>query len=203
MKINVNYHSSIQINDVISIDPLKIEKSFKAKYVFFTHSHWDHYSIEDTKKIVTTQTILICPKTMEDEVKKTFKNKIIAVEPNKTYQDKDLKFETFASYNIGKPFHPKDNNWVGYILKIENQRVAVVGDSDNTPDLQNIKTDILLIPIGGTYTMSAQEAAEATNIIKPKKVIPTHYGEVVGNKEMANEFKNLLSPTIECEILDF
>lgn len=200
MNIKVNYHSSISIDNKIFIDPLKVDGRIKAEYILITHPHWDHFSIEDIKKVLKTQTKIICPISMKNEIENIFENQIIYVEPNKKYNIEDIEFETFLSYNLNKQFHPKENNWVGYILNIDGERVAIVGDSDNTPELQKISTDVLLIPIGGKYTMNAQEAADVTNAIKPKKVIPTHYGEVVGNKNMGEEFKKMINTNIVCEI---
>lgn len=200
MDIKVNYHSSILINNEIFIDPLKVNGNCKAKYIFITHPHWDHFSVEDIKKILTNETKIICPKSMEDELKKTFDNFVISVEPNKEYEVDKFKFKTFSSYNIDKAFHPKQNKWVGYIIEIDSKAVAIVGDSDNTPELREINADVLLIPIGGTYTMDLEQAVEVTNKINPQKVIPTHYGEIVGNKEMGKLFKDLIDRKIICEL---
>lgn len=112
-----------------------------------------------------------------------------------------MKFETIASYNKNKKFHPKENGWVGYTIVCNGERAIVVGDSDATDELLQVKTEVLLVPVGGTYTMTVQEAADLTNKIKPKKVIPTHYGEVVGDKNCGKEFAKLLDKDIECEIL--
>ncbi len=200
MKIVINKQNSICINNDIYIDPLNLEKFEKAKYIFFTHPHWDHFSVEDVNKILTKETILICPKTMKNEISQ-FLNTIILVDPEKSYQVDNLEFSTFRSYNINKQFHPKENDWVGYDLKIEGEHIVIVGDSDNTPELRKLKADLLLIPIGGTFTMNVEEAAELTNIICPKKVIPTHYGEIVGDKEMGRKFASLINKKIKCEIL--
>lgn len=200
MKIKVNYHSSILIDERIYVDPLKIDDEIKADYIFITHPHWDHFSIEDIKKVLKTQTKIICPISMKNEIENIFENQIIYVEPNKKYCIEDIEFETFVSYNINKQFHLKENNWVGYILNVSGEKVAIVGDSDKTPELKQIKADILLVPIGGTYTMTAEEAAEVTNIINPKKVIPTHYGDVVGEKFLGGQFKNMINENIICEL---
>ena len=201
MKIKVNYHSSVIINNEIFIDPLKVNDDTKAKYIFITHPHWDHFSIEDIKKILTKSTTIICPKTMQEEIEKLFNNQIIYVEPQKEYVLGNISFETFCSYNQNKEFHPKENLWVGYNLNLNNQKVAILGDSDNTAELRKLKTDILLVPIGGTYTMDVKEAVELTNTINPQKVIPTHYGNIVGTKEMGEEFKKLINKNIICELL--
>ena len=200
MQIKVNYHSSVLINDSIYIDPLNITKNVMAQYVFITHPHWDHFSIKDINKIITLDTKIICPLSMKEDINNLFDNPIIFVEPNKQYATEDLKFSTIPSYNTNKKFHPKQNNWVGYVLDIKGVKVTITGDTDVTPELRKLKTDILLLPIGGTFTMNYKEAAELTNIIKPKKVIPVHYGEVVGNAQMAQKFKQLINKDIECEI---
>ena len=137
---------------------------------------------------------------MKNEIENVFENQIIFIEPNKKYNIEDIEFETFLSYNRNKQFHPKENNWVGYKILINGESVAIVGDSDATSELKQIKTDILLIPIGGTYTMTAQEAAYITNIIKPKIVIPTHYGDVVGDKNLGENFKQMINDDIKCEL---
>ena len=199
MKINVNYHSSICINDNIYVDPLKVYENHNAKYIFITHSHYDHFSKEDISKIITNETVIVCPKTMEKEVKNVFNN-IVLVEPNCEYKVNDVKFKTFNSYNISKPFHPKENGWVGYIIEIDKEKVTIIGDSDLTPELKQIKTDILLVPVGGHYTMGINDAVNLTNIIKPKRVIPTHYGEIVGTKDMGEEFKSKINNNVLCEV---
>ena len=148
MEIVVNCQNSILINNEIFVDPLNVDGKIKVKYVFITHPHWDHFSVEDIKKVITNKTKLVCPLSMKESVEDVFKNEIIYVSPEKLYKIDDMNFETFHSYNNGKQFHPKSNNWVGYILNIDGERVTIVGDSDATNELESIKTDVLLIPIG-------------------------------------------------------
>jgi L-ascorbate metabolism protein UlaG (beta-lactamase superfamily) len=188
------------VNGEIWFDPFRVDSGSDAKLIFVTHSHWDHFSVEDIKKILSRQTIIICPKSMQSDIDGVFENKIVFVEPEKQYRVDGIKFDTFCSYNMNKHFHPKENNWVGYNVFVDGEWVAVVGDSDATPELNELKTDILLVPIGGTYTMTMQEAADLTNKIKPKKVIPTHYGEIVGEKSLGKEFEKLIDKDIVCEL---
>lgn len=201
MNIKINCHSSICVNDEIWFDPFRIIDGGKAKYIFITHSHFDHFSVDDIKKLLTNKTKIICPLSMKYDIENLFDNEVVFVEPERVYKLDNLEFETFHSYNINKQFHPKSNNWVGYNLKTNNEKISVIGDSDNTPELNKIKTDILLVPIGGTYTMTVQEAASLTNNIKPKKVIPTHYGEIVGEKSFGKDFEKMIDKDIVCELL--
>lgn len=200
MNIKVNCQNSILINQNIYVDPFQIEGNNKAKYIFITHPHFDHFSIDDIKKILTKDTILVCPKSMQKDVQAELDVSPFLVEPNKKYSLEDISFETFNAYNLNKNFHPKANEWVGYTLLIDGERVTIVGDSDATPELEKIKTDILLIPIGGYFTMNPAEAAEVTNLIHPKKVIPTHYGDIIGEKIFGKVFESLVDNKIICDL---
>ena len=202
MEISINYQSSIKIktNKTIYFDPFKIEKTTNdADYIFITHSHYDHLEKESIDKIINEHTTIIIPESIKDELSEY--NNIIKVIPNNSYSLEDISFNTIPSYNTNKQFHPKSNNWVGYILNIEDKKVLVSGDTDITEELLNVKCDIAFIPIGGTYTMTPEEGAKLINQIKPQKVIPTHYGCIVGKKEDGETFKRLLDENIECELL--
>ena len=199
--IEINCHSSIKINKgkVIYIDPFKIEnEKYDADIIFITHDHYDHYSPEDIEKIIKENTIIVAPKTVKALSK--MKN-VVSVEPNKTYEVEEIKIETIPSYNINKQFHQKQNDWIGYILEIENVRYYIAGDTDITPENRQVKCDVAFVPIGGTYTMDYREAAQLVNEIKPKIVIPEHYGSIVGTKEDALKFQKLLNNDIECKLL--
>lgn len=196
MDINVNYHSSIRIKNIY-VDPYNInENSNDAIYVFITHSHYDHFSINDIKRVINDDSVFVCTVDVEKELKKIFDNKIICVEPNCDYEVGNIKFSTFPSYNINKKFHPKNNDWVGYIIEIDNVKYAILGDSDLTDEVKKIKCDVLFVPIGGTYTMNAIEASELTNIIRPSLVIPVHYNGIVGSKDDEGKFLSKIDSSI-------
>ena len=199
--IEINCHSSIKISKekIIYIDPFKIQKEIHdADIIFITHEHYDHYSPEDIEKIEKQDTIIVAPKIVKALSK--MKN-VIMVEPNKTYEVNGIKIETLPSYNTNKQFHPKESGWVGYIIQINNTRYYIAGDTDITPEIKQVKCDVAFVPVGGTYTMTYEEAAELVNIIKPKIAIPTHYGSIVGTKEDGDKFKELVNPETECMIL--
>ena len=193
--IDVLCHSSIRIEEdkIIYVDPFKIEQKYNdADYIFCTHSHYDHFSPEDIEKVKKEDTIIIVPRDIEEQARKIFNDNVVIVEPAKEYQIKDLKFKTTYAYNINKKFHPKENKWVGYIIELNNKKYYIAGDTDNIEEIQNIECDIALIPIGGTFTMDYKESAELANTIKADIVIPTHYGSIVGEKEDAIKFKELV-----------
>ena len=200
--IEVLYHSCIKINKekIIYIDPYHIDKNYNdADIIFITHDHYDHYSEEDIDKVINENTTIIIPEELLTKLlrKGINKNAIITVEPNEKYVVQGIKFETIPAYNTNKPFHPKENNWLGYIIEIKGVRYYIAGDTDITEENKKVKCDVAFVPVGGTYTMDFKEAAQLINIIKPKFAIPVHYGSVVGSKQDATDFIKLLYPTIK------
>lgn len=204
--IEVLCHSSIKLNKekVLYIDPFKIDKNYNdADIIFVTHSHYDHYSEEDIDKIKKETTIIVAPKDLLNKLlEKGFsQDSIITVEPNNSYEVNGIKFETVPAYNVNKKFHPKGNNWVGYIIELNSIRYYIAGDTDVNEDNKKVKCDIAFVPVGGTYTTTADEAASLVNAIQPKIAVPTHYGSIVGSSQDAIDFLNLLNSNIHGKIL--
>ena len=204
--VEVLCHSSIRIlkDKIIYIDPFRIKENYNdADYIFITHEHYDHFSPEDINKVRKDSSIIIVPESMFEKALETkFKpENIKTVIPNTRYCINDFVFDTVYAYNIDKNFHPKKNNWVGYILLINNISYYIAGDTDITEDNININCDVAFVPVGGKYTMTYKEAAKLINNIKPKVAIPTHYGEIVGDKKDGNKFANLLEDSIKFKIL--
>ncbi len=199
MEINVITQSAIKIKEdkIIYFDPYQIKDKYKdADYIFITHDHYDHYDEESIKNIMTEKTKIIIPICLLEKIKKITTN-YLAVLPNNKYSIDDIYFETISSYNINKPYHPKEKNYVGYKMKIGNEYIYVLGDTDLTEEVLNTKADICFVPLGGTYTMNVEEAAKYINKIRPRLAIPIHYGSIIGSKELHKEFRKLVDSDIE------
>ena len=189
-------HSSIKIegSKIIYFDPFKIKENYNdADYIFCTHSHYDHFSPEDIQKIKKEETKLIVTKDATDEaIKLVGKENVLTVEPEEEYKIDEITFKTTYAYNKLKKFHPKVNNWVGYIVDIDGTKFYVTGDTDNIKEIQSVACDVAFIPVGGKFTMNYKEAARLANMIDAKIVVPTHYGEIVGDKEDGKRFAELI-----------
>jgi L-ascorbate metabolism protein UlaG (beta-lactamase superfamily) len=173
------------------------EESHDADYIFLTHDHYDHYSLGDIAKVIGEHTTIIAPDKMADTVANEVAGyeDVVAVGVGISKSVNGLEFETVASYNQLKPFHPKSSGWVGYIVCVDGRCIYVAGDTDATKEARQVKCDIALVPIGGTYTMDAKKAAELINAIKPQIAIPTHYGSAVSKPADADTFeKNVKEP---------
>ncbi len=203
--IKVLCQSTIKISKekMIYFDPYNIKNEYKdADIIFITHDHYDHFDLKSIEKIKKDNTVIVVPKSLSEKVLSVFnENNIIVAEPDKEYNVLGLNFKTVRAYNNDKPFHPKANDWLGYIVEIDNTSYYAMGDTDDTEDARNTKCDVLFIPVGGTYTMDKYEALVFTNYFKPKVAVPIHYGDVVGSSADAEYFINNLDPSIEGIIL--
>jgi L-ascorbate metabolism protein UlaG (beta-lactamase superfamily) len=182
-------HASFRIadaNSVIYIDPWKLKDApYDATLVLVSHSHHDHLSSPDIAKVSGANTKLIAS---PDVVQKEKKGE--ALKPGQTITVGSVKITGGPSYNPSKQFHPKSNNWLGFVIEIGGKRIYYAGDTDITDEMKALKNiDLALLPAGGTYTMNAAEAAEATKFFKPKMAIPYHWGDIVGGRADADNFQ--------------
>ncbi len=201
-------HSSIKItkdNKVIYVDPFNLLDGLdKADIIFITHSHYDHFSYQDIIKIKKDTTVIIGPNDLFDDLVEWgfSKDKILLVKPGCKYRIDNINFESIPSYNVDKNFHPKDKQWLGYLITLGDFTYYIAGDTDITDENKKVRADVAFLPIGGTFTMDCYQAATLANIIKPLVVIPIHYGSIVGNEKDLLRFKERLDKGIECIILD-
>jgi len=189
-------HASFKIcheDTVIYIDPWKLKDSpHDASLVLVSHSHYDHYSPSDIARISGAETKLIAS---ADVVTKEKNGEMIL--NGLTVDLGSVRVSGVAAYNPGKQFHPKANNWIGFVIEVGSKRIYYAGDTDLTDEMKSLKEiDVALLPVGGTYTMDATEAAEATKYIKPKRAIPYHWGDIVGGRADAEAF----AEAAECKV---
>jgi len=209
IKIHWHGHDTFTISNgkTICIDPYKLSKSLSADIVLISHNHFDHLSEEDLQKVVTENTSIVAANECLSQLEKLSCKELVGVSPGEEKTISDIKIKAVPAYNITKinpdtqaPFHPKEDKKVGYIVTIGGKSIYHTGDSDHIPEMKDLHPDVLLVPVSGTYVMTAQEAAKATEEINPKLAIPMHYGTIVGSENDAKEFKELVK-TCEVQIL--
>jgi len=184
-------HSGFFIESLknVCIDPFKIEKNFKADLILITHSHYDHCSVADIETIITENTTIICSPDCLSKLNHLKVKNIQVLEPGQSTNIEGIMVETVPAYNTNKQFHPKADNWLGFIVTIDGIKIYHAGDTDLIDEMAQIKCDIALLPVSGTYVMTSNEAAEALKHLQTKVAIPMHYGSIVGTVEDAQDFK--------------
>jgi L-ascorbate metabolism protein UlaG (beta-lactamase superfamily) len=189
-------HDSFRINasKVIYIDPWKLDTIRKADIILVTHEHYDHFSLEDINKIQKPETIIIAHVQC-----KGLTGNVMIAKPGNTISLGNVRIHVVPAYNTnkfrepGKVFHPKEDMKVGYIIEIEGKRIYHTGDTDLIPEMKDIKDiDFALLPVSGTYVMTADEAAQAAKAIGAKTSIPMHWGDIIGTRKDAERFKKLV-----------
>ena len=188
-------HSSIKIigEAVLYIDPWKIEGGEKADIILISHSHHDHLSPDDVKKIQAEKTVIV---TTED-CAQSLSGDVRIVKPGDKLVIHDITVEAVPSYNLEKDFHPESEKWIGFVVTMGGKRIYYCGDTDFIAEMRSIRADIVIAPVGGTYTMTAEEAARAVNVIKPEAAVPIHFGDIVGSIKDAESFRDLCECSVE------
>ena len=193
-------HDAFRIDGekVVYIDPYQIKDGPKADIILVSHEHFDHCSPEDIQKIRQATTIIVTEKGSA----KKLKGDVRTIKPGESILVGKVKIEAIPSYNIDKQFHLKKNGWLGFVLEMDGMRIYHAGDTDFIPEMKNLNVDIALLPVSGTYVMTADQAIKAAMAIKPKLAIPMHYGSIVGGAEDAIKFKESLAGKVEVKILN-
>lgn len=182
---------------ILYTDPYLAEKEYNdADIILITHSHFDHFSVEDIRKVQKEDTILIAPESDREIITEQSgfsADKLYFMKAGEMlgFWAGEVVIEAVPAYNPGKKFHPKENGWLGYVITMEGKRYYVAGDTDETPELLSVKADVAYLPVGGTYTFTVEEAAETAAKMNVFTVVPTHYGCCAGEKTDGCRF-NLL-----------
>lgn len=181
LTINLLGHATMYFEfggKIIHVDPCgqyaKYDRMPKADIILITHQHQDHFDTAAIKSITKENTQIILTKSVFD----LFNNGIVLANGEKKIVD-GLEIEAVPAYNTSEgreKFHPKgrDN---GYIIQFANTRVYIAGDTENIPEMADIKKiDIAFLPMNQPYTMLPKQVAEAALLIKPKVLYPYHFG---------------------------
>ncbi|MEJ2068524.1 MAG: MBL fold metallo-hydrolase [Deltaproteobacteria bacterium] len=198
-KIHWLGHAGFRVDGskTVYIDPFKIAVGPTADLVLSTHTHYDHYSPEDVKKISDGNTTLVVSKDADPD----FPGEVIKLSPGEEIEVKGMTVRATPAYNVEKQFHPKASGWLGYLLTIDNGTIYHTGDSDFIPEMKGIVADVALVPIGGKFTMVAAEGARAVKAMDVKAAVPMHWGEIVGDESDARRFKELVGDAANVVIL--
>jgi L-ascorbate metabolism protein UlaG (beta-lactamase superfamily) len=198
-------HDGFQIRTddlTLVIDPFQVEAQVKADIILVTHAHYDHCSPEDIAKFTKPSTIIVTEPESAAKIKaQNLSDDIRTMAPGDRLTVKEIPIEAVPAYNTNKHFHPKEKNWLGFIITVDGDRIYHAGDTDLIPEMKELKVDIALLPVSGTYVMTSPEAVDAAKQIRPKVAVPMHFNAIVGTEADAEAFKEALTGVCEVAIL--
>lgn len=186
-------HASFKLQTpegVVYIDPWKLRTAEPADLILITHEHHDHFSPDDLKKIRKPDTTIVTTAS----VAASLKGDVRTIKAGDRLKVKGIDIEAVPAYNPNKQFHPKAAGGVGFVITVGGRRIYHAGDTDVIPEMAHIKADVVFLPVGGKYTMTASEAAQVANQIRPAVAVPIHWGDVVGSRADAEQFRD------ECQV---
>lgn len=184
-------HDSFRLDRpvVLYLDPWRLPPgSTPADVILVSHDHHDHCSPEDIQQIRRPKTVVIAGSSAAPKITPP----VAILRPGESTKASGVTIEAVPAYNIGKLFHPRQAEGVGFILTIGDERLYFAGDTDRIPEMTRVRCDVALLPVGGVYTMTAEEAAQAAGDLTPRVAVPMHYGAgVAGSLEDAQHFQRL------------
>lgn len=190
---------------VVYFDPFALtgaEAAHDADYVLITHAHYDHLSPEDYARVAGEKTVVVAPASMAGEVAGLGAAATHLMSAGEKTELPGLAVEAVSAYNVEPGrlgMHPRENGWLGYVVTLDGAptRYYVSGDTDQNADNERVRCDVALVPIGGTYTCDPHQAAAFVNALRPRAVVPTHYGSIVGTYADFDAFAAAVDPAID------
>ncbi len=194
-------HASFKLvrgNVTVYFDPWRLSGSPQdADLVLITHPHFDHLEPADLNKVLKPDTVIVTVQECADKLKEAgVSASVQVVKPGDKINVKGVLIEAVAAYNLGKVYHPKEKQWVGFVIELDGTRIYHAGDTDFIPEMKEIKTDVALLPVSGTYVMTADEAADAAKAISAKVIVPMHYGTIIGTEVDAKKLQEICSEMV-------
>lgn len=181
----------------IYIDPWQISNAaHDADIVLITHDHFDHFVVEDVDKVRNANTVVIGPEMLRGKID----GNLTIVQRGDSLTAQDIPIQVVAAYNVHperQNFHPNHYGGVGYVITLSGKRIYHTGDTDPIPEMKNVKCDIMLVPVSGTYVCTCDEAVQVVKMVQPKLAIPMHWDTIVGSWEDANRFKEMSNVPVE------
>jgi L-ascorbate metabolism protein UlaG (beta-lactamase superfamily) len=147
----------------------------EADLILITHSHGDHFQKMTVQALAGDSTVIIAPAKVARKL--PTKGQVIVTGPGHEHDLGWARIRTVHAYNHGLKGHifHKKGACVGYLLTVEGRTIYHAGDTELIPEMSELgHVDLALLPIGGTFTMDADSAADAAKVIKAPLVVPMH-----------------------------
>lgn len=193
-------HDTFRIDgsSTVYVDPWKLPAGAPpADVILITHDHFDHFSKDDIAAIAQPGTVVVGPASVTHALTGIKGVAPVTIAAGQTVDVGTALVTAVPAYNVdkfrspGEPFHPREAGGVGYVVELDGRRIYHAGDTDSVPEMRDVHCDVALLPVGGTFTMTAEEAAAACDLIDAAVAVPMHYGDIVGSRADAKRFAEM------------
>lgn len=204
MKVTWLGHASLKVQSgtkLLFIDPYAgDEEAYRpADVILISQWHFDHCSMNLVRKASNDDTQVLGTPEVAAQI---FPSSILHVNEHRVLDGMEVIGMPTKEEHIDMRGHKENVSTIGFLLNVEKKTIYYMADSCFVPGTENVKPDVLLIPVGGTYTQGPQEAAATAKLLNPKLAIPIHWGSVVGSRDDAELFKELVEPDIPVKVLN-
>lgn len=195
-------HDSFRLDGSVTvyIDPWELVEGLPpGDIILVTHDHFDHLSLPDIDRLAGPGTVVVGPAAVTAQVRG---HDTVTLAPGGSAQVKGVTITAVPAYNTskfrkpGEVFHPRDADHLGYVVELDGRSVYHAGDTDHIPEMDDITCDVALLPVSGTFVMTADEAARACRSVSAATVVPMHYDKIVGGRDDAERLSALCGATV-------
>jgi L-ascorbate metabolism protein UlaG (beta-lactamase superfamily) len=206
MKINTDNlawlgHSSFRLSGsrIIYFDPWEAGGP-AADLILITHDHFDHCDPPTVKTLCGPRTRIVTEPASAARLKAEGFNQVTVMAPGDEIEIAGVGLKAVPAYNTNKDFHPREKNYLGFVVTLDGLSLYHAGDTDRIEEMKGLKAQVALLPVSGTYVMTAEEAVQAALDLSPAMVIPMHFNKIVGDESMAKAFAEALKGRLDVEI---
>lgn len=185
----------IQGPPLIYINPWRVVRSvFHADVILVGHHQYEFCSPADIAKLRGPETRIITNEAVAQEIEDC-----TIIRPLQSVTIDRAGIKAIPAYSTTDMRFPAEAGGLGFVISLNYYDIYYAGSTEVIPELELVKPDIAILPINGGGILSVEDAVEVVKMMRPRWVIPSHWGGVGENATLvdAQRFKDLVGGRAE------